>query len=449
MKPWAAIALAALLAAGPASADNLREALAHAYTSNPQILAARSNLRIVNENFPQARSVILPQLTASASAGYRTTDESGTAFASDSELEPTVAQLNLSQSLYTGGRGSAGMRQAKASINAARASLNATTHDVMFAGVQAYTGVLATAEIVEIRRESVRALVEQLEATQARFDVGELTRTDVAQAEARLSLARGDLSSAQAQFLTARADYEQVFGFQPASLEPLPDHPPLPETEEDARQTALAWNPELISARYVEEASIHGVDVARADLRPRVTLQGSLTRREDINFQGETEEAASLTAQVSVPLFTGGFERSQVRAAKHQVNRDRERVRSGERIIMEEVSAAWSAWRSAQEIVLSSRDAVRAAEIALDGIREEQAYGLRSTLDVLNTEIELRNAQIRLVNARREEYIAAHRLLSVMGLLTPDYLELPIREYDAEADYQADARRILSTSIEP
>ena len=445
----AAISLACVFAVSPASADELREVLAHAYSSNPSILAARANLRIVNENYAQARSNKMPQVSASASYGYRKTNESGSIFASDDELEPTVAQLNFGQPLYTGGRAPASMRQAKASIQSARYSLYAETQDVIFNGVRAYTTVMTSAEVVEIRRESVRALAAQVDDTEARFDVGEVTRTDVAQARSRYSIARANLSSAQADFQAARASYENVFGFPPMSLEPLPELPPMPESEDQAQQTAIAWNPELVSIRYVEEASVHGVDVARSDIKPRVTLNGTLSRRENLNFAGDEEEAASLTARLEIPIFSGGFERSQIRAAKYQVNRDRLRVKRGERIILEEVTSAWSQWRAARDIVVTSEDATAAAEEALEGIQEEVDYGLRSTFEVLDTELQLRNAQIRLAQARQQQYVAAHRLLSAMGLLTADYLELPIAEFDPDADFNDTKRRLVSTSIEP
>lgn len=445
----AAIAIVCVLAGSPADADELHESLAQAYTSNPTILAERANLRIVNENYAQARSNRLPQVSASASYGYRKTQEDGSVFASDDSLEPTSAQLNFGQPLYTGGRAPASMKQAKESIQAARYNLLATTQDVFFNGVQAYTSVQTSAEIVEIRRESVSALAKQVDDTQARFDVGEVTKTDLAQSRSRLNLARANLSSAQADFQSSRGEYENIFGFPPLSLQPVPPLPPMPETEEQAKQTAIDWNPELVSIRHIEEASVHGVDVARADIKPRITLNGTLSRRENLNFAGDQEDAASITARVDIPLFSGGFERSQIRAAKHQVNRDRLRVRRGERIILQEVTAAWAQWRAARDIVTSSEDATSAAQEALDGIQEEVKYGLRSTFEVLDTELQLRNAQIRLAQARQQQYVAAHRLLSAMGLLTVDYLELPITEYDFDDDLDNVKHRFLSTSIEP
>ncbi len=442
------LALAAALVCSSASADSLREALAHAYSNNPTIAAERANLRITNEQYSQAQSLRRPQLSASGSYGYRESDQIGSSIPGGS-LEPNSVQLNIAQPLFRGGRIPAAFNQAEARILGARANLQATVQDTFLDGVTAYLDVLANAEIVEIRRESVQALSTQAEAAKTRLEYGEVTRTDVAQAQSRLSLARANLSSAQAEYRTARANYEEIFGFPPLSLEPPDPLPPMPDGIDEARQTAVNWNPELIATRYVEEASRHGVDIAEADLMPEVTVNATASRRNDINFRGDREDAASVIARVDIPLYSGGLERSQIRAAKEQVSRDRLRVRRGERLIVEEVATAWNAWQSAQAIVVSAEDAVEAARVAVSGVNEEFSYGFRTTLDILVAEDDLRQAQIRLVNAQRQEYVSANRLLAVMGLLTVDYLELPIREYAPQEDLDRIKGKIFSTSIEP
>lgn len=442
------LALAAALVWSPASADSLREALAHAYSSNPTIAAERANLRITNEQYAQAQSLRRPRLSASGSYGYRDSEQIGSALPGGA-LEPSTFQLNVAQPLFRGGRVPAALNQAEARILAARANLQATVQEIFLEGVTAYLDVLTNARIVEIRLESVRALATQAAAAETRLEYGEVTRTDVAQARSRLSLARASLSSAQAEYRTARANYEQVFGFPPMSLEPPDPLPPMPSDINEARQTAVNWNPELIATRYVEEASRHGVDIAQADLWPEVTVNATASRRNDINFRGDREDAAAVIARVDIPLYSGGFERSQIRAAKEQVSRDRLRVQRGERLIVEEVAAAWNAWHSAQAIVESAEDAVQAARVAVSGVNEEFSYGFRTTLDILVAEDDLREAQIRLANARRQEYVSANRLLSVMGLLSVEYLDLPIREYDPQEDLDRIKGKILSTSIEP
>jgi len=425
----------ALPTAPGAFAQSLEDTLVSAYQTNPTLAAQRARLRQSEEGFFQARSAQLP--TLSASADVTETERWGGAFA----FNPDGAigyGVSLSQSLYRGGRTSGGINSALARIEASRAQLRSTEQTVLIDAVAAHAEVVRDQQIVGIRSNNVDVLAEQLRAARDRFEVGEITRTDVAQAEARLSGARAQLSAAQAAQAAARARYARVTGVEATQPEAAEAAPRLPENLGDALETALSANPDLQSAEFTERAAEQGVQIARGALRPEVSLSASASEGRQSDFTGQAQGSASVTARVSVPVFTGGLNRSRVREALASADEARLTSVNVRRQVIEGVTNAWNSYLAALAVIESSREAVRANEIAFEGVEQEAFVGLRTTLDVLNAEQELLNSRLELVRAERDLTVASYAVLQSMGLLGPQTLSLPVDVEDPEARFNAD-----------
>lgn len=432
----AAGVLLSLALPAPGLGQTLEESLAAAYRSNPTLAAQRAQLRQTNESYYQARAGGLPSLSASASVSDTELWGGGPVSRFlDDEPEANYS-LSANQSLYRGGRIRNGIDQALARIEAARMTLRATEQQILVSAVIAHTDVIQNRQIVAIRRNNLEVLARQLEAARDRFEVGEITRTDVAQAEARLSGARAQLAAAQAQLAAARADYERVVGIVPADLTAPEALPALPEDLAGAAETALRANPRLLAARYGEVAAAEAVEVARGNLRPDVSLSANASENRQADFGGFTEGSATVRAQVSLPIFTGGLNASRVRAARAAEDQARLQVVETRRQIVEGVTTAWSSLLAARAVIESSREAVRANEIAFEGVEQEAFVGLRTTLDVLNAEQELLNSRLELVRAERDLHVASYNLLQAMGVLSAGALELPVEEFQPSIEVE-------------
>lgn len=457
----AAVSGAALLC-GPAHAQTLMDALASTYDTNPVLSAQRAQLRATDEQLAQVRALILPTISANASIGRTYTEglsifEFGTGEPVETPIpgrssEPKTYGLTLSQPLFDGGAFGAGRRQVQANIGREAEVLRSTEQTVLLDAVAAFMDVRRSEDVVQIRMNNVDVLIEQRTAASNRFELGEVTRTDVAQAESRLALSRSELIAAQAGLQQQRAIFERVVGFPAGTLQDPPPLPEMPATLEDATQIALEMNPQLSAAAFAEEAARQSVRVARSDLWPDVTLDGALNRREDSSFTGDYTQGYSVTANVRVPIFTGGLEQSQIREARQLADRARDQVEQERRATIERVTTAWSAWTSAQAVVESSQAGVEASNLAFEGVSREGEVGLRNTLDVLDAEQEALNARVTLANAQRDEYVAAHQLLAAMGLMNVEYLGVPVAPYDAGA-YREEVvndfpRTFIDTSID-
>lgn len=430
----AIISLAGLSA--PAVSQTLEESLTAAYQSNPVLAGQRAQLRQTNEGYHQARSAALPSLSASASVSDRhvwgdTALPPGADFGEDPEAGYS---LSANQALYRGGRTSGSIDAALARIEAGRMALRAAEQDVLVGAVAAHTTVIRDQEIVSIRRNNTEVLARQLDAARDRFEVGEITRTDVAQAEARLSGAQAQLSAAQAQLAASRANYERIVGIVPATLVPPQGLPELPENLADAAEVALAANPQLLSAQYAEIAASRQVQVARGNRRPEVSLSATASENRQADFGGAAEGTATMRAQVTVPLFTGGLNNSRVREALAAEDQARLQVIQARRQVVEGVTTTWNNLLAARAVIESSRQAVRANEIAFEGVEQEAFVGLRTTLDVLNAEQELLNSRLELVRAERDLYVASYNLLQAMGILDVERLGLPVEPYQPSAE---------------
>lgn len=448
----AVVALVAGLAA-PAWAETLQDAIALAYQTNPSLLAQRANQRALDETVVQARSGLRPTLSASAGVDYTRSDFPAlTQFVdtngdgipdtqvttSSSETDGANVGVSLSQNLWTGGRTARAIDQANASVLAGRETLRDIEQQVMLSVIQAYVNVTRDMEILRIRQENLTVLQRQLEETSARFEVGEVTRTDVAQAEASLAQSEADLASAQAQLSTTRAAYAAVVGQAPADLEAAPTLPEIPADFDVALETALAANPGVLSAVYNQQAAEAAVAAARAEYMPSVrataSYGGSATDLGNLDELAD-RRTFSAGATLSVPLFTGGLNRSRVAQALEQANAAQISVEGQRRAALQDVSSAFAQVLSTRSNVAAGEEAVRAAGVAAEGVRQEAQVGLRTTLDVLNQEVTLRSAQTALANARAAEYVARASLLAAMGGLEGPTLNPTIETYDPAANF--------------
>lgn len=429
-------ALSGLLAVTPVAAETLTDALSAAYATNPTLAAQRAQLRATDEGVPQALSGWRPTVQAQGTYGATHTESTlNTGATADGDIEPYTGSVTLSQNVFAGGRTVNATDQAEYGVLAGRQSLKSVEQATLFNAVQAYMNVIRDQSVVELNRNNVDVLNRQLEATTDRFRVGELTRTDTAQAEARLSLAKSNLTAAEAQLTASRAFYERVVGQMPGTLEKPAAVATLPESEETARAIAEKNNPSLQAARFAEEANREAIAVAKGALLPTVDIQAQYQYGRDPSLTVRDAEESSIVGVLTIPLYQGGAEYSQVREAKELHNQSRLQVAAAMREVDEAVRNAWDTLRSSRASILSTKEGVNASEIALEGVRQESEVGARTTLDVLNAEQEYLNNRVSLVSAERDLAVAEYGLLAAMGLLTAENLQLPVQYYDPAKNY--------------
>jgi outer membrane protein len=438
-----------------AQAETLADAVAMAYQTNPTLQGQRAGQRALDETYVQARSGFRPTATAQANAAYIQTKTHATGGAVDlngdgipdqvvstggtRDSNSGGASVSVTQPLYTGGRVTAQVDAAEADILAGRENLRQTEQSIVAQVVQAYVDVRRDQERLRITQENVAVLQRQLDESQARFEVGEITRTDVAQAQARLAAARAGLSTTQAQLAVSRAAYAAVVGQSPGELAPEPSLAQLmPADVDQAFTSAEAANPQILAAGLAEQASRARVAAAKAQTRPTVGLRGSLGYNGELAPFDAQDYARQISASavVTMPLFTGGLTSSQIRASIERNNADRIAIEGARRQVLQQVSTAWSQLLGARANLVSNDEQVRAARIAAEGVRQENQVGLRTTLDVLNAELELRNAELALVGARRDEYVAASQVLSATGRLNAQALAPAAPGYDPAANFE-------------
>lgn len=448
----ASVALIAITAglAAPAWAETLQEAIALAYRTNPTLQAQRAQQRALDEAVPQARAGLRPTVSAGSSASYQRRDLPNTpgvdingdgvfeVLPSDniSETDSVGASISLEQTLYSGGRLARGIDAAQASVLSGRETLRSIEQQVLGAVIQAYVDVQRDVEILRIREANLGVLRRQLDESNARFEVGEITRTDVSQSEARLAQSEADLAGAQAQLSVSRATYAAVVGQAPTNLEEPPALPGVPTDFDAALDTGLAENPNLLAAEYqLREAEARHAQ-ARSAYLPSVGLSssyGATTPLDGFDLSNRTDTFQA-GVSLSVPLFTGGLNSSRVAQALEQANTAKIEIDRQKRSVLQGVSSAFAQVVSNRSQLDAGVAGVSAARVAAEGVRQEQQVGLRTTLDVLNGELELRNAEINLAVAKRNLYVAQASLLTSMGRLNGANLAPGIELYDAAAN---------------
>lgn len=428
----------AVLGAPAAQGQTLEEALSLAYETNPELLAARADLRRTDETVTQAKGGWRPSISASGSFGITDVNaENRGVRTTDDHSYPITGAITATQPLYTFGRVDAEVDEADANVEAARAGLFQSEQSTLLDAVVAYVNVIRDTSILQLQINNVERLDKQHEATRDRFRVGEVTRTDVAQSDARRASSEADRTQAEGNLITSRVAFERVIGTVPTTLTEPAIPPGLPQSRDEAVDIAVQESYTLIQAKFQELAAKHVVSQAEAELLPELNL---VTQAEQTyNTSGGDNEVTTLTAelQLSVPIYQQGVVYSQVRAAKENVNRVRLLVDNERRAVVENAASAFEDYKTALAQIESLRSEVNSAEIALDGVQQEATVGARTVLNVLDAEQELLDAQVSLVTADRNAIVAAFSLLAALGRLTAQDLALPVEIYDYDRHYRA------------
>jgi outer membrane protein len=435
--------IVAFFAVSPATAQTLTDALAEAYNTNPQLLAQRALLRATDEQVPQALSFWRPTVNFTGQVGLagsslQTPPALGSTERRHLETRPNLVQLQLNQPIYRGGRTEAQTRQAINTVESTRAQTLAVETSVFQAVAMAYLDVVRDQALLEVDRNNVEVLRKQLEATQDRFRVGEVTRTDVAQAESSLAQAQGTLVNQQGVLETSRAEYVRAVGHQPGRLTLPRDRPALPATREEALSLAANSNFNVISATFAELAARDNIDVVRGQLLPQISVIGTLSRSYDqsATFKGDLLNTAQVTAQLTMPLYEGGAIYSQTRQAEQTVGQRRSQVDDARRAAVQTATQFWSTLEAARASIASFSAAVRAAQIALAGVQQQALVGTSTTLDVLIQNQQLLTTQSQLVTAQHDAALAEFNLAGAVGRLIAPELHLPVKLYDMEQHYR-------------
>ena len=430
-----AVTLACLGAAvPPLAAQSLDETLVAAYQTNPTLLAARAELGAVNEAVPQELSNYRPDVEAVGRAGVQRIDTNKTEAENTNPLE---GELLANQPLYRGGRTVAGVARAEAEVRAQRSRLDSVEQSVLLDAATAYMDVWRDQAVVRLNLNNEQVLARELEATQDRFDVGELTRTDIAQAESRLARATAQRIQSEGDLDSSRATFEEVVDIAPGILIQPPQPSGLPANLDEALATAESANPDLKSAVFAEEAARHQVRASIGELLPEVSLTARLRHAEDQTSDNFEVNEARILAVVSVPLYQQGFVSSRVRRDKQIVKQRRIEIDEARRRVLQDTIDAWDGLVTARASVQAFESEVASAEIALEGVREENMVGQRTILDVLDAEQELLDAQVNLARSQRDVIVAAFQTRHSTGSLTAADLALAVEIYDPEADFGA------------
>jgi outer membrane protein len=432
-----AAALAAIGAtafSGAAAADSLPEALASAYETNPQLAVQRAVVRQADEAVPQALGAGRPTLDTTFAE-----QQNGVDFNNNGRT--SSAGLTINQSLYRGGRTRSATNAADNRILAARARLRAVEDTVLLAVVTAYADVLRYTAVVELNENQVKVLGRELQASRDRFEVGDLTRTDVAQSDARLANAQSNLVVARGQLNTAKNAYARVIGRPPVDLAPLPPLPVLPATLGQATDLANANSPSLLAARFDEAAARYDVSTISRERLPSLGLStGAAYTRFDGGGGGGrfVQQGGFFTqnagVQLSVPFYQAGVVGARIRSAQAVRSQDMEQIGFVGRQVVETASNAFVSVATARAVITASESSVKANTLALEGVTQENQVGTRTVLEVLNAEQELVVARVNLAAARRDEYVAGYTLLAAVGEAEADPLEVQGAHYDATAN---------------
>jgi outer membrane protein len=417
----AGMALGALMLSSQAQAETLQGALAKAYENNPTLTAARAGQRANDENVPIQKASGLPNVGTTAEYQENLIIP-GNSFSSPARSASLGGQLSVP--IYQGGAVRNAVRAAKYRVEAGQADLRATEASIFAQVVGAYMDVIRDQAIVRLNQKNVSVLRTNLQATSDRFEIGDLTRTDVAQSEARLALAEGDLRTAEATLIGSRESYIRLVGDAPVDLQPPPPLPNLPATTDEAVAVALNNNPDIDAANQLVNASRADIGAARASRMPKLsaTLGGGYN-----NFLGslssgvpgvgvsQTTTSAAAGVAVTLPIFQGGRPAAQVRQAQSRTSQAIENYVATERNIIAQTRGAYAAWQANERVIAATEQAVSANALSLEGVRAENSVGTRSILEILNAEQEYLNTQVQLVSARRNSYVAAFSVLAAMG----------------------------------
>jgi TolC family type I secretion outer membrane protein len=438
------------LASASAHADSLIDALVKAYQTNPQLLAERARLRQSDEQVAQALSNWRPTVVINADAGYdrerRDIPLSGIRDQKDTRL-PYGAEFRVTQNIYRGGITTAAVSRTKNQVQADRARLLGIEQTVLGNAVNAYMDVFRDQAVVELTSNNERVLQRQLDATRDRFRVGEVTRTDVAQAESRLQRATADRIQAEGNLIASRAVYRSVVGDAPGTLEQVKSVPGVPNSEDETIGRARNENYAVMNGRFLELVAADRIREIIGEMLPQLSVDGVLDKSVESISEDSVIDTAAITARLRVPLYQAGGVESRIREAKEVRGQRRNELLQTIRQATQQASQNWQSYETAGARIKALNAQIDAARIALDGVQQEALVGSRTVLDVLDAEQELLNAQVDLVRAQRDEIVAGYQLKSTVGDLTAERLKLPVEIYDYTKHYEDTRRRWFGLGI--
>jgi outer membrane protein len=445
----AGVAISSVWMTNMAQAETINSALALAYSRSPDLNAQRASLRATDEQVPRAKAGYLPQVNASTSLGkansaFYTGSVGGTN--SDYNTTPRSIGLSVTQNLYNGNRTASQVETAEKGVLAGRAGLRSAEQQVLLNGATQYMNVVRDSAVVKLRAANIDVLKEQLRQTQDRFNVGEVTRTDVAQVEAQLASADADLSNAEANLESSKASYQQVIGVAPSALtdaEPVAKR--LPSSVSEAFKIADAEHPQLVASRINIEVAEAQIRLVESEFKPKIDLQGSVSNTWDSKYPDDIGRTFQVLGQLSVPLYEAGEISARARAAKETLGQRQLEADSAREAVRAGVAAAWSQYETAVARVKSAKAQIDAATIALNGVREEAKVGQRTTLDVLISDQSLLSARVNLVTAQRDRVVSSYQVLSSVGRLSAPSLGLQVTAYDPKKHYDATQGRFTGT----
>ncbi|WP_407152555.1 TolC family outer membrane protein [Bradyrhizobium sp. ORS 86] len=439
-----AVLLLAELGPVPALADTIEAALVRAYQNNPQLNAQRALVRATDENVPQALSGYRPKVALTASAGSQYTDSQSTTGGDATHLvksdfrgfnAPRSAGITLNQSLFNA-QTAPRVRAAESQVSSAREGLRVLEQTVMLQAATIYMDYLRDSAIVEVQRSNTRVLEQTLKQTQDRFNVGEVTRTDVAQSEAQLAAGRTQQLTAESNLTTTRSNFRRIIGNEPENLAPgSPVDRFLPSTLAAAVELGLTQNPNVTAAMYGVDVNFLQVKVNEGALYPTLALQASVNQAYEQTLQIYRSFGASANVQLQVPIYQGGSEYSLIRQSKESLAQQRQVLEQTRNQARADVVTAWGQLLAGKSQVASAQAQVTASEIALNGVREEAKAGQRTTLDVLNAQQALVNARNALVTAQHDRVVASYNVLNAIGRLSPQVMGLKTNVYDPSVHY--------------
>ncbi len=413
-----------------ASAETIQGALAKAYKNNPDLNVARAGLRATDEGVAIAKSGYRPTVSATSSVSRTQTQVGGTSLTTNSTA--SSVGMSFTQSLFDGFQTRNNVRAAEASVYGGRQDLINTEMSILLSAAQIYANVIRDAQIVRVRQQNLEFLREQRNAAQARFDVGEGTRTDIALAQAQLESARASLLAAQAQYKSSVAVYVQIVGVAPKNLKkPRPLSRVLPSSTQSAVQIGLREHPTVRSAQFAVDAAAFSVKANEGTLLPSVALSGSVSHAD-----GGTN-TSSVTATLSVPIYQGGAASARVRQSKESLGQARIQVDSVRRTVEQNIVTFWAQLEASKASIAANRAQVEAAKLALQGVVEERKVGQSTTLDVLETQTTVLNAQESLAQSERDAVVNSYSLMNWIGRLTVERLKLKVARYRAADHYKA------------
>jgi outer membrane protein len=426
----------------PVLADTIEAALVRAYQNNPQLNAQRASVRATDEAVPQALSGYRPKVAVTASGGYQYSDVvSGSGGAGNSVhiagvQVPRAVGATITQTLFNGQQTANRTRAAEGQVSGAREGLRVLEQTVLLSAATIYMDYLRDSAIVEVQRSNTRVLEQTLKQTRDRFNVGEVTRTDVAQSEAQLAAGRTQQLTAESNLTTTRSNFRRIIGNEPENLAAgSPVDRFLPGTLPGAVDLGLTENPNVTAAMFGIDVSYLQVKVNEGALLPTVTLQASAQQSYEQSISIPRQFVASGVAQVSIPIYQGGGEYGLIRQSKETLAQQRLALEQTRDQTRANVVTAWGQLTAGKAQVSSAQSQVSASEIALNGVREEAKAGQRTTLDVLNAQQALVNARVALVTAQHDRVVASYSVLNAVGRLSPTVLKLPTTVYDPSVHY--------------